>query len=196
MGYAAALNTAKGVRPVNCNITLQSQRVRFPHSKTRSFHAYSRKCHPPKHPGAYALDPRLEGLGKVIQNEYSVIRDDYGAPISPVNWKGISNHIRNPQEPNCPRAWSTRIRRTAPCRSIASRCPILARDQGGFGHEGNPGDYGDGAAIWICRGAREGIGEGYCHWGAGEECKYHCVSGFTYGCLVYFLTDIAVDIVW
>lgn len=163
MGDAAALSTVKGVKSINYNITIQFQRAKFPHSITRSFHASSRKCHPPKHPGAHILDPRLEGLGKVIQNEYSVIRDDYGAPIPLVNeLKGISNNIRNSQEPNCPRAWPTRIRRTAPCRSIASRSPVLARDQRGFGHEGHPGDYGDGAAVWICRGARERIGEGYC----------------------------------
>jgi triacylglycerol lipase len=47
-------------------------------SSYRSFHSLPCRSNSHKHTGPYTLDPRLEDLGKVIRDEYAVIRDHYG----------------------------------------------------------------------------------------------------------------------
>lgn len=57
-------------------IKFQSTSASYP--ALRYFHSATRR-HSPQHPsGPDALDPRLEDLGKVIRDEYAVIRKDYG----------------------------------------------------------------------------------------------------------------------
>ncbi|RDK42584.1 triacylglycerol lipase [Aspergillus phoenicis ATCC 13157] len=60
------------------SIKFQSTSASYP--ALRYFHSSTRR-HSPQHPsGPDALDPRLEDLGKVIRDEYAVIRKDYDAP--------------------------------------------------------------------------------------------------------------------
>lgn len=47
-------------------------------SSYRSFHALPCRSKSHKHIGSDALDPRLDDLGKVLRDEYAVIRDHYG----------------------------------------------------------------------------------------------------------------------
>ena len=74
------LTTSQSAREACCyTITRLNSFTHFRRpSTTRSFHAGSRKCQQQKHPEAHALDPRLEQFGYVIQDEYSVIRENYG----------------------------------------------------------------------------------------------------------------------
>lgn len=81
MGCATvALATPKRGSVINCYSFIQASS--FAHFRgpcfTRSFHACQRKYQQHKHPAAHALDPRLSQFGRVIENEHSAIRDDYG----------------------------------------------------------------------------------------------------------------------
>lgn len=82
MGYAATIvNAIRCARSGNCNhgkLIHKFNSVFHQITTHRSFHASSRSCRPHKHPEAHALDPRLEDLGNVIQDEYAIIRDNYG----------------------------------------------------------------------------------------------------------------------
>lgn len=82
MGYAtAALATLRRGRQINRHSFLQVSgfvHFRGPCTTARSFHACQRNHQQHKHPVAHALDPRLSQFGRVIKNEHSVIRDDYG----------------------------------------------------------------------------------------------------------------------
>lgn len=63
-----SLNTAKNIRLLNCKFSFQTYHPNCSRSiTTRGFHAFSRRCHSHKHPGAHTLDPRLAGLGDVIR---------------------------------------------------------------------------------------------------------------------------------
>lgn len=53
-------------------------------SSYRSFHALPCRSKSHKHIGSDALDPRLDDLGKVLRDEYAVIRDHYETPKYPV----------------------------------------------------------------------------------------------------------------
>ncbi|GKZ99286.1 hypothetical protein AnigIFM60653_003493 [Aspergillus niger] len=69
---------AVAVRSGVKSIKFQSTSASYP--ALRYFHSSTRR-HSPQHPsGPDALDPRLEDLGKVIRDEYAVIRKDYDAP--------------------------------------------------------------------------------------------------------------------
>lgn len=63
MGYAGAISRISKI-PVKIQITHLS-------AARRTFHATSRNPSP-------TLEPRLEDHGRVIRDEYSVIRDKYG----------------------------------------------------------------------------------------------------------------------
>lgn len=64
MGYAVAGTTARSIVTIpRCMIPR--------HSTHRAFHVSARKS-------KSFLEPRLEDHGRVIRDEYSVIRDDYG----------------------------------------------------------------------------------------------------------------------
>lgn len=68
MGYAVAVRNAVKPQLVNCWLDQSSYLAR------RGFHASPRRLKP-------ILEPRLEDHGKVIHDEYSVIRDHYSSYI-------------------------------------------------------------------------------------------------------------------
>lgn len=71
------LNSARKFKSANCNFVFQF--LHFNHYSTlRSFHSLTCRRDPHKRAGPDALDPRLGDIGKVIKDEYAVIRDNYG----------------------------------------------------------------------------------------------------------------------
>lgn len=81
MGYTTAvLATLRRSRQIDHHSCLRVSS--FVHSRgpctTRSFHSCPRNCQQHKHPAAHTLDPRLSQFGRVIRDEHSIIRDDYG----------------------------------------------------------------------------------------------------------------------
>ncbi|KAF9886420.1 hypothetical protein FE257_011452 [Aspergillus nanangensis] len=50
----------------------------------RGFHVSSHRSNRPDHNHLDALDPRLEDLGKVIRDDYEVIKDNYDTPKHPI----------------------------------------------------------------------------------------------------------------
>ncbi|OOF91017.1 hypothetical protein ASPCADRAFT_400435 [Aspergillus carbonarius ITEM 5010] len=50
----------------------------------RFLHCSTRRHNPQEHDAPNALDPRLEDLGKVIRDEYAIIREQYDTPEHPV----------------------------------------------------------------------------------------------------------------
>lgn len=75
MGHAVARNAIQNLRLLDLCSTCQ----RFPPRQLRYFHAIPPRRNPRRH--SHAHDPRLEQLGKVIRDEYAVIRDHYGTFI-------------------------------------------------------------------------------------------------------------------
>ncbi|PYI05700.1 triacylglycerol lipase [Aspergillus sclerotiicarbonarius CBS 121057] len=53
-------------------------------SAQRCLHSSTRRHNPQEHKAPDALDPRLEDLGKVIRDEYSIVRGKYDTPKHPV----------------------------------------------------------------------------------------------------------------
>lgn len=76
----------QSARQRSCHRVIPLNHFKF---SRRSFHVGPRKCQRHKHPEAHALDPRLEQFGRVIQNEYSVIRENYGQLFSRVKFDGF-----------------------------------------------------------------------------------------------------------
>ncbi|KAI9043538.1 triglyceride lipase [Aspergillus affinis] len=62
----------------SANSTLGVQFVPIARSHARLFRSSTRRCNPHEQTRTYAHDPRLESLGKVIKDEYAVVRDSYG----------------------------------------------------------------------------------------------------------------------
>ena len=63
------------------------------HRIPRGFHSSTCRYHLHEDTGS---DPRLEGLGKVIQDEYAVIREDYGQllPLVSGAYSYVSMHAK------------------------------------------------------------------------------------------------------
>ncbi|RMJ27329.1 Triacylglycerol lipase [Aspergillus sp. HF37] len=78
MGHSVASNATKNLKPIRSKYT--SQPVYF--HRLRYFHSIPPRNSPRRHP--HILEPRLDRLGKVIKDEYAVIRDRYATPAHPI----------------------------------------------------------------------------------------------------------------
>ncbi|CEJ55118.1 Putative Triacylglycerol lipase [Penicillium brasilianum] len=72
MGYAAAISRKTGNHLARCFI-----RQRVAHSSHRTYHSSQKSS-------GSILEPRLEDHGRVIHDQYSVVRNSYAAPKHPV----------------------------------------------------------------------------------------------------------------
>ncbi|KAK1150014.1 lipase 2 [Aspergillus melleus] len=70
------------VKPVKSTLGVQSVPVARSHA--RHFRSSTRGCNSHEQRRTYAQDPRLESLGKVIKDEYAVVRDSYDTPKHPI----------------------------------------------------------------------------------------------------------------
>ncbi|KAH8431149.1 triglyceride lipase [Aspergillus melleus] len=66
----------------SANSTLGVQFVPIAHAQ--HFRSSTRGCNSHEQRRTYAQDPRLESLGKVIKDEYAVVRDSYDTPKHPI----------------------------------------------------------------------------------------------------------------
>ncbi|PWY78131.1 triacylglycerol lipase [Aspergillus sclerotioniger CBS 115572] len=78
MRYAVA-----GFHGARC-IKVRFQFLSVGYSAQRFLHSSTPKHHPEEHDAPDALDPRLEDLGKVIRDEYAIVREQYDTPKHPV----------------------------------------------------------------------------------------------------------------
>ncbi|PWY77104.1 triacylglycerol lipase [Aspergillus heteromorphus CBS 117.55] len=82
MKYAVA--GFRGASRINIHSHRSKSQLCFGHSIPGAFHFSTRKDSSDGQKSPDALDPRLEDLGRVIRDEYAVIRDQYDTPKHPV----------------------------------------------------------------------------------------------------------------
>lgn len=163
-------------QPIYKQVKTMRHAVRIPNAFRRPSVAYSsyvyqnnRWYHASPYRPRPSLEPRLEDHGRVIHDEYSVIRDKYGK-LHPINLWTSDNESRCPQIPRCSRPWPARVWWIASCWPIPSRCPILARNQRGPDSARNWSYHCYGTSIGIYWSPSRRIGPRYwtrCAW---ERC--------------------------
>ena len=81
-------------------------------------------------------DPRISNFGRVIRDEYAVIKDSYGTQMKIMGCSHLNLTTNsNAATSNCSRTWLARFQRTLLSRAEFAWYTVLARHQRGPSHQ-------------------------------------------------------------
>ena len=109
-----------------------SAALRFPRAQMKCFSCLCpKRCQEKGNPEHHTnSDPRINDLGRAIEDDFAILRENYGIlpnPSSHINDHRLIHISSNAQKPNRPRPRPPRLRRAPSRRQTPPRRPLLAR---------------------------------------------------------------------